>query len=275
MNEASVCFIGAGNMATSLIGGLRATGYTASAITAIDPNAARLSMLRDTFGIGHSSTGVSDGVEAEAVVLCVKPQVMRDVVTALPESVKNQQPLFISVAAGIREPDIRRWLGYEAAVVRVMPNTPALVGSGASALYANPHVAQGQRDLAEGVMSAVGTTVWLEQETMLDAVTAVSGSGPAYSFLLVEMMCEAGEKLGLPEETARGLAIQTAFGAAKMLLQSEDGPETLRRQVTSPGGTTQRALDILEEGGVRELFVRAIIGACERASELGEELGAR
>lgn len=275
MNEASVCFIGAGNMATSLIGGLRATGYTASAISAIDPDDARLSMLRDRFGIEHTSTGVSDGLEAEAVVLCVKPQVMQEVATALPESLKNQQPLFISVAAGIREPDIRRWLGYEAAVVRVMPNTPALVGSGATALYANPHVAQGQRDLAKGVMSAVGTTVWLEQETMLDAVTAVSGSGPAYSFLLVEMMCEAGEKLGLPKETARGLAIQTALGAAKMLLQSADAPETLRRQVTSPGGTTQRALDILEEGGVRELFMRAITGACERASELGEELGAR
>lgn len=274
MNDASVCFIGGGNMATSLIGGLRATGYAASAIAAIDPDESRLNLLRGDYGIERAAAELSDVMETDIVVLCVKPQVMSKAAATLPESLKRQRPLFISVAAGIREPDIRRWLGFDAAIVRAMPNTPALVGSGATGLYANPHVEQAQREQAVTVMGAVGTTVWLEEEAMLDAVTAVSGSGPAYSFLLVEMMSEAGEKLGLPKETAERLAIQTAFGAAKMLVQSQDSPETLRRRVTSPGGTTQRAVSILEESGVRELFMRAMVGACERARELGEELGA-
>jgi pyrroline-5-carboxylate reductase len=257
-----------------LIGGLRATGYAASAIAVVDPDETRLDLLRRDFGIDRAAAEPPVDMETEIVVFCVKPQVMSAAAATLPESFKRRPPLFISVAAGIREPDIRRWLGFEAAIVRAMPNTPALVGSGATALYANAHVEQTQREQAATVMGAVGTTVWLEQEAMLDAVTAVSGSGPAYSFLLVEMMSEAGEKLGLPRETAEELAIQTAFGAAKMLVQSEDSPQTLRRRVTSPGGTTQSAVSILEAGGVRELFMRAMAGAAERARELGEELGA-
>jgi pyrroline-5-carboxylate reductase len=181
--------------------------------------------------------------------------------------------LVISVAAGIRIDDIDRWLGGGNAVVRTMPNTPALVKSGATALYGNKRVSGKQRELAESIMRAVGLTLWLDEESQMDAVTALSGSGPAYFFLIIELLQQSGIKLGLSADNARLLALQTAFGAAKMALESPDDSTKLRERVTSPGGTTERAINILEDGNIRELFERALSGACERAGELADQLG--
>jgi pyrroline-5-carboxylate reductase len=212
--------------------------------------------------------------QSDVVVLAVKPQVLRDVCLHIADTVQSKRPLIVSVAAGIRISDIDRWLGDGNAIVRTMPNTPALVQCGATGLYANPLVDEHQREVAERIMRAVGLTQWLENEALMDAVTALSGSGPAYIFLVIEALEEAGRKLGLSEEGSRVLALQTAFGAAKMALESSEPAAELRRRVTSPGGTTERAIGILEEGELRGLFEKALSGARDRAQELAEELGA-
>ncbi len=188
---------------------------------------------------------------------------------------QDQQPLVISIAAGIRTPDLARWLGADTAIVRAMPNTPALVQSGATGLFANAHVRDQQRDLAETILRAVGLTLWVEQEDQLDLVTALSGSGPAYFFLVMEALQEAASKLGLPAETARLLALQTAFGASRMALESDEDAAALRQRVTSPGGTTEQALRVLEEGGLRNLMEQALTAAARRSRELADQFGAQ
>ncbi len=275
MKNSTIGFIGGGNMAASLIGGIIAGGCDAASIHVSDPSAERCDWLSGQFGINVGSDNVALADACEVIVLAVKPQMLRPVCEGLAEVVRERKPLVISVAAGIRIADIERWLGGEAAVVRTMPNTPALLQSGATGLYANPQVSASQRELAEGIMRAVGLALWLDDEAQMDAVTALSGSGPAYFFLVIEVMQAAGEKLGLEADTARLLALQTAFGAARMALESPDDAATLRKKVTSPGGTTERAIGILEDGGLRGLFEQAMQGAATRAAELADQLGGK
>ncbi|OOG28587.1 pyrroline-5-carboxylate reductase [Thioalkalivibrio denitrificans] len=273
MNE-PIAFIGAGNMARSLIGGLVQDGWPEDALWAVDPDASQRDAVLRRWPSVHVHEEAGEAVaHADVVVLAVKPQVLRDVARGIAEAVQSRRPLVVSIAAGVRGADIERWLGGDLPVVRCMPNTPALVGSGATALAANSRVDTGQKAVAESILRAVGLTVWLDDETALDAVTALSGSGPAYCFLLMEAMEDAGVQLGLPRETARLLALQTAFGAAKLALESEDDAATLRTRVTSRGGTTEQALRVLESGGFRELFTRALTAARDRSRELADQLG--
>ncbi len=273
MKTRTIGFIGGGNMATSLIGGLISDNVPAGNIRVADPDAERREDLANRFGINTTADNLELVGTSDVVVLAVKPQMLHEVCRSIAEVQQTHKPLILSVAAGIRIADIERWLGGNCAIVRTMPNTPALVQSGATALFANTNVNDEQGELAEGIMRSVGLTLWLEQESQMDAVTALSGSGPAYIFLIIELMQQAGTKLGLPEESARLLAVQTAFGAAKMALESPDDSTTLRARVTSPGGTTERAISILEQGDIRELFDKALEGARDRAIELAVQLG--
>ena len=273
MDTRFVSFIGAGNMARSLVGGLVADGFPPQNICVSDPDLKQLEVLRDRFGVETMEDNKACVEGADAVVLAVKPQVMRGVAEELAALLNGGKVLVLSIAAGIRERDLNRWLGGSAAVVRAMPNTPALVKTGATGLYANTRVSEAQQSLAESLMRAVGITCWLEHEALMDAVTGVSGSGPAYFFLLMEALEDAGVNLGLPRESARLLTMETALGAARMALESGDDPQTLRRRVTSPGGTTERAVATLEDGGLRDLFANAVKAAASRADELGNELG--
>ncbi len=269
-----LAFIGGGNMARSLIGGLLSNGWLARNIVVSDPDPeqpARLYQLDPELSVINDNNAAA--TTADVVVFAVKPQILQMVCRELAATLQNARPLIISIAAGIRSTDIERWCGGDLPIVRCMPNTPALVQSGATGLFANPRVSDEQRALAETLMRAVGTTVWVDDEAQLDAVTALSGSGPAYVFLVIEAMQAAGEKLGLNEEVARLLAIDTVFGAAKLALESPDSPATLRERVTSKGGTTERALEVLEAGGIRKLFEDALAAARTRAEELAEQLG--
>ncbi len=273
MTDGIISFIGGGNMATSLVGGLVADGRDPASIYVTDVDTAKLEALADAYRV-QTSTDNEEAVSlASTVVLAVKPHIMASVVQGVSVPGKAHRPLFVSIAAGVRESDILRWLGFDAAIVRSMPNTPSLVGSGATALYANAFVSQGQRSLAESVLRAVGLTLWVDDENLLDVVTAVSGSGPAYYFLLMEYMERTGISMGLSKDDARTLTIQTAFGAAKMALESSDSPATLRTRVASPGGTTERALDTLMAGGMEHLIRDAMDAARDRAGELGNEFG--
>jgi len=209
------------------------------------------------------------------VVLAVKPQVLHDAVAELAPALRERRPLVISIAAGVRERDISRWLGYEGPVVRCMPNTPSLLQAGVSALYPNAHVDEAQRNTAESILRAVGSVIWFDDETQLDTVTAVSGGGPAYFFLFMESLEAAAAARGIPQAKARLLAIETALGAARMALESDDDPATLRANVTSKGGTTAEALGVFEREGLKEMVDRAIEAARNRAAELGDELGSR
>jgi pyrroline-5-carboxylate reductase len=273
MNNTTLSFIGGGNMAGSLIGGLIADGWNPASIRVSDTDARQLERLSQRFPV-TTTTDNNRAVEgADVVVLAVKPQVMKDAVQSLAASISKQQPLVISIAAGITEPTLRQWLGEETAIVRSMPNTPAMVQSGATGMYANPYVKDDQRSIAESILRAVGIVIWVDDETMMDAVTALSGSGPAYIFLFIEALQAAGLELGLCRETAYLLALQTAFGAAKMALESEEDATMLRQRVTSPGGTTERAIKILLEGGFGELVSKAVHTAAERSRELAKEFG--
>lgn len=274
MKDTPIAFIGGGNMARSLIGGLIAGGSDPDHIWVAEPNAEQREFLHSRFGVHTGVDNPDIAAKAKVVVLAVKPQILPGVARQLAPVIQACQPLVISIAAGVREPDLRRWLGGGSpALVRTMPNTPALVGSAASALFANEFVSEEHRQQAESLLRAVGVTVWVEDESLLDTVTALSGSGPAYFFLLMEVLEQAGVTLGLNADTARLLTLQTAFGAAKMALESVESPATLRARVTSPGGTTEQALAILRDGGIEPLVTRALEAACHRAEELGNLLG--
>lgn len=270
----SICFIGGGNMAASIIGGLVADGRAPEGIIVADPSPEALAGLAARWpGLRTTADNHAATADAAILVLAVKPQVMRAVTEDLLPTVARSRPLIVSIAAGVRAGDIDRWLGGGHAIVRCMPNTPALVRSGASGLYANLAVTAAQRNAAERILRAVGLTLWVDDEAQLDAVTAVSGSGPAYFFYVMEAMQAAGEGLGLAPEQARLLVLETAFGAAKLALESSDDAATLRARVTSPGGTTERAIRALESGGLMALFEQALAAAADRARELGDELG--
>ncbi len=273
MNNTRITFIGGGNMAASLVGGLVADGWDPHRIQVADPDSKRCQNLADRFGIRSGSDNARACKDADVVVLAVKPQAVKTVAREISASVQKSRALVVSIAAGVREPDICRWLGGGIAVVRTMPNTPALVQTGATGLFANAHVDERQRELAETILRAVGLTLWVEQESLLDAITALSGSGPAYFFLVMEAMERAGQELGISVEHARLLTLQTALGAAKVALESSDSPAALRAQVTSPGGTTERALAVLEQAGLRDVIAKAMAAAQQRAVELGDALG--
>lgn len=275
METTRLSFIGAGNMARSLIGGLIADGWDPAGISVSDPDTGQLSSLAAHFRVHTDTSNRAIAVESDVLVLAVKPQVLKEVAEDLAASVQTARPLVISIAAGVRAPDLERWLGGQCALVRCMPNTPALVQSGATALFANDAVSAEQKDLAETVLRAVGLAIWVDNEDLMDAVTALSGSGPAYFFMVIEALQEAGINLGLQEKTARLLALQTAFGAAKMALESSDDVAVLRQRVTSPGGTTEKALAVLEDGGLRALFNDALNAARARSRELAEQFGAQ
>jgi pyrroline-5-carboxylate reductase len=274
MKTTRLAIIGAGNMARSLVGGLIADGWDPDYISVSDPDDATLTSMGNTFSVRTETNNRAIVTGSEVAVLAVKPQHLAVVARELSDIVQKQAPLVISIAAGVRVADLQRWLGGSCALVRCMPNTPALVQSGATALYANPQVTNEQRELAENILRSVGLVVWIEEEDLMDAVTALSGSGPAYILLIIEALQQAGEKLGLGAQTARLLALQTAFGAAKLALESSEEPAALRRRVTSPGGTTERAIGILEEGGLQRLFLDALHAARARSRELADKFGA-
>ena len=272
MKLQTIGFIGAGNMAASLVGGLIHDGYAAADIWITDVDESKADRFGDQFKVNVAASNQDLVEQVHAVVLSVKPQVMRAVAAEIASS-KKDGLLHISIAAGIRSSDLERWLGINSAIVRAMPNTPALVRSGATGLYANAHTTQTQRDFAEKIMRAVGIALWVEDELMMDAVTALSGSGPAYFFKVMEAMESAGTKLGLSQQTARLLTIQTALGAAKLAMESSDSPSILREKVTSPGGTTEQALKTLSNQGIENIFEEAMSAAARRASELAEQFG--
>ncbi len=264
-----IAFLGGGNMATSLVGGLVESGHPRDDIVVSEPVAEKRRDLAERFSVRVTADNGEAAAASDVVVLAVKPQDMAEVVTGAAEAMRERGPLVVSIAAGTRIGRILEWLGYPAPVVRTMPNTPALLGCGATALFANEAVTDDQREAAETILESAGIALWVDDEGLLDAVTAVSGSGPAYYFLLMEHMIRTGERLGLTGEQARALTLQTALGAARMALESGRTPEELRVGVTSPGGTTARALDLFREGGFGELVERALTGARDRSRELG------
>jgi len=275
MKNQTIAFIGAGNMARSLISGLIMDGIDPKTLWASDPDQARCSELAKEFGIHTTMDNLTAAAAADALVLAVKPQILKSIATDLAPTCQGGNKLVLSVAAGIRSGTLAQWLGETTPIVRAMPNTPALIQSGATALFATAAVSTEQRDLAESIMRSAGLTVWLDNEDHMDIVTALSGSGPAYYFLFMEALENAAVDLGLAADTARLLSLQTAFGAARMALESSEDPAGLRRRVTSPGGTTEQALKVMEQAGLRDILREALEAAKNRAFELDAELAQR
>lgn len=269
----TITFIGGGNMAGSLIGGLIADGCSPGNITVAEPDAGKLAQLHQTYGVQTHTDNNIAAANAQVVMLAVKPQIMQPVCRDLAKIIQQKKPLIISIAAGIRTRDMDRWLGNNNAIVRCMPNTPALLRCGATGLFANQKVDAKQREIAQLILSSAGITLWVEKENLIDAVTAVSGSGPAYFFLLMESMIAAGEKLGLDARTAQQLTLQTAFGAARMAQESDVDAATLRARVTSKGGTTEAAIKHFQQHHFEQLVNDALTAANHRASELADILG--
>lgn len=261
-------------MATSLMSGLIASGHSPQQIWVSDTAAATLQAHRDRLGVNVSTDNCQVVQEVDVVVLAVKPQILRDVALQIAPIVRQKKSLVVSIAAGISQTSLALWLGGDSAIVRCMPNTPALVLTGATALHANANVDDEQKDLAENILRAVGISLWVDNESELDAVTAVSGSGPAYFFLMMEAMEQAAVQMGLSERTARLLVQQTALGAAKIALESVESPTQLRERVTSPGGTTQKAIETFQQNGFTELVSKALLAARDRSIEMSKQLGA-
>ena len=260
-------------MAGSIIGGLLESGHPAERVSAADPFPESLVRLREMAPVATFADNAGAVAGADVVILAVKPQVMAEACSSISVAVAESGALVISIAAGITIASMQARLGEQAAIVRCMPNTPALLGCGATGLYANAKVSEQQRSFADAILSAVGITRWVDAEQDLDAVTALSGSGPAYFFLFMEAMIEAGTAQGLSRETAEELALQTALGAARMALKNEVDLVELRRRVTSPGGTTQAAIENFEEQGLRTLVKDAMQAAADRADEMAREMG--
>ena len=270
VNKPKLAFIGGGNMAKSLVGGLLEKGFYSKNITVSDPLEKNLNQLSQRFGVNTTSDNSVAVRNADLVVLSIKPQIMQSVCKALVVSLKNMPPI-ISIAAGIPLESLEKWLGKDTPIIRCMPNTPALVQTGAAGLFANSNVNQKQRDLAQEIFNAVGICCWLEKEDDIDLVTAVSGSGPAYFFLFMETMEKVAIDLGLSQEISRKLILQTALGAAKMATESDNNPAELREQVTSPHGTTEKAVDTFIQKDILGLFEKAIGNAVKRAKEMAKE----
>ncbi|KZN17675.1 MULTISPECIES: pyrroline-5-carboxylate reductase [Pseudomonas] len=271
MSKTRIAFIGAGNMAASLIGGLRAKGLDAAQIRASDPGEETRARVSAEHGIEVFADNADAIQGVDVIVLAVKPQAMKAVCEAIRPSLAPNQ-LVVSIAAGITCASMKKWLGAQP-IVRCMPNTPALLRQGVSGLFATSEVSAEQRQQAEELLSAVGIALWLNEEQQLDAVTAVSGSGPAYFFLLIEAMTAAGVKLGLPADIAAQLTVQTALGAAHMAVASDVDAAELRRRVTSPAGTTEAAIKSFQAGGFEALVEKALGAAAHRSAEMAEQLG--
>lgn len=270
MADPLLTFIGGGNMATSIVGGLIAEGYDAKAITVCDPLPENLHKLQQEFAVQTTTDNAVGAANADTVLLAVKPQAMKTVCASVQPALQRN-PLIISIAAGITLRQLNQLLGDELAIIRCMPNTPALLRAGASGLFANSHTNSEQRALGERILGAVGIVEWLDSEALIDAVTAVSGSGPAYFFLLMEAMINAGIEQGLTQEIARRLTIQTCCGAGLLAQNSDVDVAELRRRVTSPGGTTERAVQLFENNQFGSIVRKAITAAADRAREMAKD----
>jgi pyrroline-5-carboxylate reductase len=273
MQQTPITFIGGGNMARSLVGGLIADGFAVDKLVVAEPDGRRREALERDFGVRVNADNAAAVAGAEVVVLAVKPQHMPGVARELAGPLAGTGALVISIAAGIRSAELVRWLGAGLPVVRAMPNTPALLGCGASALYASPEAQPLHREQAEAILRSVGSVCWVEDEALMDVVTALSGTGPAYFFLLTEAMADGAAELGMAPELARLLAVETALGAARMAIESEHDVAVLRAHVTSPGGTTEAAVAALEAGGFRQLVAMAVSRAAARCRELADGYG--
>ncbi len=272
-NIRRLAFIGGGNMASALISGLTKRGLPASRIVVADPGRSQLDILVRDYGIVTADDNLRAVTDAEVVILAVKPQQMRAVAHELAPRLAVSKPLVVSIAAGVPHAALARWFGPQIPVVRTMPNRPAFNGFGATGLYAPASVGAAYRALAETIMAAVSATVWVEHESQMDTVTALSGSGPAYFFLFMEALEAAAHERGLPSDVAHKLTVETAFGAAQMARQSGQPLSTLREQVTSKGGTTAAALDVLDAAGLRVIVAHAIAAADRRSAELAAQYG--
>jgi pyrroline-5-carboxylate reductase len=266
-----IAFVGGGNRASALIGGLIGNGVPAASLSAVDIAAEQRERLTAKFGIKVSAGAADIAVEADTIVLAVKPQSMHEVAKSIAPLLRQQ--LVVTIAAGIRTSDLARWLGNYSRIVRVMPNTPALIGAGVSGLYACPEVSAAERARAETILQAVGTSIWVDREDLIDAVTAVSGSGPAYVFYFIEAVRKAALEMGFSSADAQKLVMGTFDGAVRLAQTSDEDVALLRQRVTSKGGTTERALAAMESGGVGNGIVSAVHAAMTRAGELGDELG--
>jgi pyrroline-5-carboxylate reductase len=266
----NVLFIGGGNMADALIGGMLKSGFDVSQLRVVEVDGAARRRLFEKYRVECLAEVRGTARPGEVVVFAVKPQQMQE--AARFSGLKPNANLVVSIAAGVTLASLAGWLGGHPKLVRAMPNTPALIGAGVSGLYALPGVSEAERKQAEAILGAVGGTVWIEDEALMDAVTAVSGSGPAYVFWFIEQLAAAGESLGLSREVSQKLAIETVLGAAKLAAQSEDSPQALRERVTSKGGTTEAALKAFEEHKLAERFLRAVEAARDRGAELGGQL---
>jgi len=270
VQDLTIGFIGAGNMARALAAGLIRNGWNPDRIVLADPDAGQRTAVAEHLGVATFADNTEVVRRADVLVLAIKPQVLKDVTGELAPTVQANRPLVVSVAAGVRTGDVERWMGGNLPVVRVMPNTPALIGSGAAGLFANTRVDAAMRDQAEHIMRAVGVVVWLKDEGLMDVVTALSGSGPAYFFLIMESLEKAAIRHGLDRDTARLLTLETAFGAAKMALEGAEEPAALRLRVTSPGGTTEAAIGVLMKSGLDKLMDDAVVAAIARSRELAD-----
>lgn len=260
-------------MARSLASGLVATGWPRDNLLVADPDSAARQNLEQALGITTTDNNVDAAQQADIIVLAVKPQILPSVARELAATLAKKRPLVISIAAGIRTSSLSNWLGKEVPLVRAMPNTAALIGSGATGLYADKQVDSELRDVAESILRAAGVVVWVDNEDLMDVVTALSGSGPAYFFLVMEALENAAIKQGLSADTARLLTLETAYGAAKMALENSEEPARLRQRVTSPGGTTERAIQSFESNNIHAMFEQAVDAATRRSRELAEQLG--
>lgn len=269
--EANIGFIGGGNMATAIIGGLLKAGLSPKQVYVSDPDTDKCARLKQQLSVHCSQNAQQIGEQCPVIILAVKPQIMPLLSDELRPLLAHKKCLIISIAAGTPIASIKKWFGEQHAIIRVMPNTPALYSAGISGLFADTSVADQQRQLAEQIINATGSSVWVNKESDIDIVTAISGSGPAYFFHLVECLIEAGVNEGLSKETALALAKQTAYGAGLMMLKSDNSPSTLREQVTSPGGTTAAALQSFTDQNLKEIVNNAVHAAVKRGQELGQK----
>jgi len=268
-----ITFIGGGNMASSLIGGLIADEFTIADICVVDIDPEKRQYLSKQYGVQTFAELAPALEHVDVAAFCIKPQNFQEVIQAAAADIRKRKPLILSIAAGIRTSDIAAWLGDSVAIVRAMSNTPALLRCGASGLYANSETSQTQRDQAESILRATGIVEWVEDESLIDVVTALSGSGPAYFFRMMESLASAATQMGLPHDVAHLLTIQTALGAARMALESGDDIATLRQRVTSPGGTTEQGLQVMENNNIDQLMTDILDAARKRSIELADQLG--
>ena len=268
MENFRVAFIGSGNIASSMIGGLIANGMEPRQLVAADPDSTQQQLIAKKYGIRVFDANHDAAKDADVIVFAVKPQQMQKVVQEISENINIKNKLILSVVAGIKLQSIESWLGQPSSVIRVMPNMPALIQAGSSALYANTHVQEKQKNTAETIMRSVGTAIWLNSEDQLDTVTALSGSGPAYFFYFMELIESRAIEMGLDKEDAHLLTIETALGAARLALESNEGPGELREQVTSPRGTTEAAIAMLDSENASKIFEQAVSAAGDRSREL-------